>query len=294
MGDGVGADLLHGVAQGVAQVQKSPAAPVKFVRRHGVPLQGNAPGDDRLPLLPYRGLLQGGKEPFIEKDAILDDLGAAAAVLPLRQGREQRRVTEDQGRLVEAARLILPRGEVDAGLSTHGGVHRGQKARGHLAECHAPLIGGGGKAREIPGDAASQGYQDVASGQAAAPQEVQERGIGREVFGRLPRREGEGNGAEARFLQRGCQPGAVEGKDGLIRRHGGGGGVRQDPPELRPGPVQQVRPDENVIVPGGGHGNALHLPSTSSFRFRPSSRRRTRVSQSFSAMASRYSVRLAM
>ena len=262
----------------MAQVQKGPAAPVELVRRHGVPLQGHAAGDDGCQLVPDRRLLQGGEESLVKEHTVLDDLGTAAPVLPLRKGREQRRVAEHQGGLVEAARLVFPRGEVDAGLAAHGGIHRRQEAGGHLAEGHAPLIGGGGEAREIPGDAAPQGNQNIAPAEAVPAQKVQERGVGREVFGPLPRREGEGDRAEARRLQRRRKARPIEGGDGLIRRDGGGPGAGEDRPELFPGPVQEARLDQNVVAPGGGDADACHRPSTSSLRRRPSSRSRTRAS----------------
>ena len=49
---------------------------------------------------------------------------------------------------------------------------------------------------------------------------------------------------------------------------------------------EQSAADDNIIGFGGGYGDGVH-PSTSSFRFLPSSSRATRASMSSAAMASR-------
>ena len=72
---------------------------------------------------------------------------------------------------------------------------------------------------------------------------------------------------------------------GLLRE-GGGPAAKAQFRCHGPQPGQQTRLNDNVILAGGRDMDGGQRPSTSSFRFRPSSSRRTRPGRSLCTMAS--------
>lgn len=103
------AALLHRVTKRVAQVQRAAAAEVVLVRADDVALHLHADLDDVLVLLTHGRFVEFFKERCIAEHRILDDLGAAAAVLLLGQRFERVGITDHDAGLIEAARLILAR-----------------------------------------------------------------------------------------------------------------------------------------------------------------------------------------
>ena len=153
------------------------------------------------------------------------------------------------------------------------------------------LIGGRGKAGEIPGHPAAQRHQNVAAGQAVFREETQKAPIVLQAFGALPRFDHIGDNLQARGLQGASYPLSVEGKDVFP-----GDQSRclrlSDSADLLAGVVQQAPLDQHPIVPARRDRNPNHVPSTSSFRRFPSSNSRTSLSRSSATMAARYSFRL--
>ena len=74
------------------------------------------------------------KQPAAVKNAVFDDLGAAAAVICRRQRFECVRVAENGDRLIKAACLIFTRVEIDGGLAANRGINRRKQRCGYLNE----------------------------------------------------------------------------------------------------------------------------------------------------------------
>ena len=121
MGHGVSGAAFYGVPHRVAEVQKSAAAGVIFIRLHQIALYFHAGGDHPL----HGGVGQGGKQRFAGEHGAFDHLGAAVFIFIIRQSGQQRRVTQHQSGLGERPHLIFAAGEVHTGLAAHGGVHHG-------------------------------------------------------------------------------------------------------------------------------------------------------------------------
>ena len=113
----------------------------------------------------------------------LDNFGTAVLVFCGRQRFQQGRVTEDQGGLVKRAHLIFAAGKIYGGLAAHGGIHRREQGGGHLDIGQAPVVGGGGKARQVAYHAAAQGDDTIAAGKVIVKQGLHQGGIGGKGFG---------------------------------------------------------------------------------------------------------------
>ena len=74
--------------------------------------------------------------------AVLSDLGEARAQLLGRKRREQLRVGEHRGRLMEGSDVVLRLGKVDAGLAAVGGVDLRDHRRRNLHDRDATLVDG--------------------------------------------------------------------------------------------------------------------------------------------------------
>ena len=175
--------------------------------------------------------------------------------------------------------------QIHGGLAPHGGIHHGQQRGGYLNIGNSPLIGGGGEASQIPYHAAAQRYEKIAAGEAAVTEKIQNLSVGRECFLLFPVRE-----QKMIHLKSGVRQGffggsAVKPEHRVIRDHSGTAAKAQTC-RYGPQPGQQTRFDGDVILAGGRDMDGGQRPSTSSFRFRPSSSRRTRPGRSLCTMAS--------
>ena len=273
------------MADGVAQVQQGPLAAVKLVVFHHVPLHAHTGGNDGLKLLPDGGFRQLLEQFRTEQHGSLDDLGAARPVFGLRQGGQQGRVAQHQRGLVEAARLVFAAVQVHGGLAAYGGIHHGQQGGGHLDIGHAPLVGGGGEARQIPHNAAAQSDDEVAPGETAVAEEVQCLTVGIQIFLLFSMGEYEVLHLKSGVLQGSFCQSAVQGKHGVVGNDGGpAAGEKLRRHEAQPG--EKALLNGHVIAPGGGYMDGSQWPSTSSFRLRPSSSSWTRPGRSLRSMAS--------
>ena len=235
------------MAEAVPKVQEPSAASVKFIFSHDVPFHFHAAADDVRLLLFYRPAAEAFKEALAAQHAVFDDLSAAAAVFPLRQGTERSHIAEHQQRLIKAAHLVFAGLEVDGGLTAHGGIHRGQQSRWHLHKADAAQIGGCGKARQIPHHAAAQGDKQIAAGHAVFREEVQQPSVDRQALGGLAGLYHKGQHPKARRVQRGHAALPIERKDILPRDHHGGTHLAQGGKSLAQ-LVQQALADQHLIV----------------------------------------------
>ena len=226
------AALLHRVTKRVAQVQRAAAAEVVLVRADDVALHLHADLDDVLVLLTHGRFVEFFKERCIAEHRILDDLGAAAAVLLLGQRFERVGIADHDAGLIEAARLILARGQVDGGLAADGRIDRGQQRRRDLGKAHAALIRRRGKAREVAHHAAAERNDHVAAAEAVLTEEVQHIGVGREVLAPLARGECERVHTVARLFKGLDRALAVERVDRVVRHDGGHAGGADLPEKL--------------------------------------------------------------
>ena len=285
MGEGELTEGFCGVAEGVAQIQQIPSAPVEFVGYHDVPLVANTGGDDLLPVKAQSGADQLHKQGLVKEDGGFDDLGAAVPEDIHGEGGEAVGVAQDQTGLPEGTRQIFTCGQVDGGLAADAGIHRRQKGGGHLDEPHAPLVAGGGKARQIANHAAAQGHEDIGPGQMVFSQKVQQFQNGFPILAGFPGGEYEDTGLKSRQMEAGIRRRSVEGPDiavaddaDLLRSAQGG--------ELHAQLRQQAGADLYSVALRCADFDGRH-PSTVSFRLLPSSRRVMRVSESDSATAVR-------
>ena len=129
----VARDALERVAEGVAEVEKRAVAFLALVAhhhgglgaaalRHGLVALG--PAVEHAAPLRFAPVEEGG----VADQAVLHHLGVARAHLAQRQRVEQRRVGEDEARLVERADEVLAVGRVDAGLAADRRIDLGQQA----------------------------------------------------------------------------------------------------------------------------------------------------------------------
>ena len=123
------------------------------------------------------------------QQAVLDDLGPAAAHLARRQGRKGVHVFDHQAGLVEGAQVVLALAQVDGDLAAHGGVDHGEDGGRRLDQAHAPQKGGRGVAGEVADHAAAQGDDRVAARGAQIVETVVERGEHRGALGLLTGRQ---------------------------------------------------------------------------------------------------------
>ena len=192
--------------------------------------------------------------------------------------------------VIEAARLILARGQVDGGLAADGRIDRGQQRRRDLDEADAAQIGRGGKARQIARHAAAERSDRVLPRQLLRAERVEQLEVGARALGALSVREYKAADRQPGSLQTAADRAAIQRPDRIVRdehhffrvRHGA---------DLLAGPLQKAAPDPDLIASRCVDRYRFHRPSTSSLRFLPSSSSCVSASPSFSAMAARYCMR---
>ncbi len=122
--------------------------------------------------------LQLGEELGVEDDAVLDDLGQAAAELAVRQGPQGLGVDPDADRLVERADDVLGAGMIDADLAADRAVDLRQQGRRNHDQGEPAGECGGDEAGEVADHAAAQGDdQRMAIGLASHQLVVQPGGL---------------------------------------------------------------------------------------------------------------------
>ena len=266
MGTGlIAARRLDGVAEGMAEVQQPAHARIVLIGGHQRRLDGQAAGNDRLPVGRFRfHIVQNGGVP---DQAVFDDLRRAASHLPGRQGGQAVGVHQHQAGLIEGPQQVLALRQIHCRLAAHGAVHLREQRGGCLYQRHAPLIGGGGKARQIAGDAAAQGQQTVGAGKAPLCQvaaQVQPR-LRRLMA--LPLRKGQQFSGEPRVTKAVQHRAAVQRRHGFVRRHRPAADAQRA--QQSPGAAQYAAPDVHGIAALGqrnGNGHRL-LPVFTVFLF---------------------------
>jgi hypothetical protein len=104
--------------------------------------------------------------------AVFHHFVEAGPKLAARQGAQQRRIDNHDGRLVERANQILAERVIDADLAADRAVHLRQQRRGHVDEGDAAEIGGRGKACGVTDNASADGDDGAASVRARADQRL--------------------------------------------------------------------------------------------------------------------------
>src|SRR5262249_40235258 len=173
-------------------------------------------------------------------DAVLDDLGQAAAVLAVGQRGQDGGVAPDADRLVEGADEVLGPRVVDADLAADGAVHHGEEGGRHHEQRQAAVGGGGEEAGQGADEAAADGHDErLAVGVQVHELVVEAGGAGEGLLG-FARRQGGEVGAEA----------------GGGQRRGGGLGVRpdvgvgDDEGQRAGGPLPRERPQAGGVAAG--------------------------------------------
>ena len=283
MGQGEPAVSLHGMTKSVAQIELHPAAGVFFIFHDHIPFQCHTPGNDSFPVKVQAGSFQLGEQFRVIQYAVFDDLCTAVPENVLRKGVQGVQIAQDQTGLVECPCQILTGGKVDGSFSTHGGINRCQQGGGNLNEPDAPEVAGGGETRQITHHTAAQGDDQVAPAETGLGQGIQQLQKGFSVFAFLSGGEYKGGDGISRRFQAGFGSAAIQGIDQSVADQEDLLHFPQVPDGFTKGGQQSVT-NADVVGPGGGHGNGFH-PSTSSFRFFPSSSNSTSRSKSPSATA---------
>ena len=233
-----------------------------------------------------------GKQVRIVENPVFNDLRTAVPENVDGEGVQGVGVAQNQAGLAESAGQILSGRQVNGGFATHRGIHRRQQGGGHLNKADAPKVAGSRESGQVTGDTAAQSDDDIGPGQSALRQEIQKLQKNRAVFAFLTGGKHETDHGESGLFQTVHCRYSIERKDGSFADHADFRCPAQLFylfAQLR----QQTAPDENVIGFGRADSYGIH-PSTSSFRFLPSSSSRTRASISLSRMACWYSFRLSM
>ena len=125
VGIAAAAQCLHGVAEGMAEIQQPTGAFVPLILRHQRRLAGKAPADDPGPVRLL--LLQPGQQLLISDAAVFDDLGHAAGQLTPGQGGEADGIRQYHTGLVEAAQQVFPLRQIQPRFAAYGAVHLRQQ-----------------------------------------------------------------------------------------------------------------------------------------------------------------------
>ena len=161
---------LQRVANGMAIVQHdSDAQGLPFILADHIGLDGHAPADDigcNLGFNIHQGfrvLFEHIHQTGIQYEAVLDSLGPALRQFPLAQGRQCLNVGEHTLGLIEGTNQVFGLGQVDGDLAADGRIHHRRHAGGNLDEGHAPQVGCGYKTAQVPGNAAADADDCVAT-----------------------------------------------------------------------------------------------------------------------------------
>ena len=169
----------------MAEVQDLAKPPLALVRVHHVALDLDVAADYVRKLLAVEALgvdgmrRQAAEQRLVADDAVLDDLTARVREELRRERVQAVHVRDDERRLEERAGEVLAGLEVDGGLSADGGVHHGQKRRGHLHDLAPAQVQRRGESAHVAGDTAADRDDDVVArklGRGEALEQVREGG----------------------------------------------------------------------------------------------------------------------
>ena len=183
--------LLDGVADGVAEIQRLAQAMFPFVAGDDPGLDRDTACDDPLPIR----LVSAGRDACrdvrrdvdrchelevrcITDHAMFQRFGQAVDPLDHRQCLERVEVGHDRQRRVKGADQILPDGGVDAGLATDGRVDHRQQGRRDLDHRHTAQKGRGDKAGEVADNAPPERDHDTVATEPRLEQNIRDRGPG--------------------------------------------------------------------------------------------------------------------
>ena len=131
---------FDGVTERVAKVQRPARAGVKFIFLDHVALHRDAELENVLKLLARGRFVEVFEERMALEHRGLDDLRAAIVENGVGEGRQNVRVTEDQGWLAERADEVLARRKINRRLSADGGIDLRQKRCRNLDKANPAKI----------------------------------------------------------------------------------------------------------------------------------------------------------
>ena len=162
---------LNRVGQGVAVVQDFATAGLAQVLGDDLSLHAHATFNE---LAHHGGLriahglrvcLNQVKNLGVCDEAALDDLTHAGQQLVLGQGAQGANLAEHRGGRPERADQVLTLGGVNAGLTTHGGVHHAQQGGRNVHHAHAAQPGRRHKAGHVGNSTAAHRHDRVGAGE---------------------------------------------------------------------------------------------------------------------------------
>ena len=243
------------MAEGVAEVQQTANAGIMLVSGHQRRLHPQAAGDHARPVggLTLQLVQNGG----ITDHAVFDDLRHTAAPLAPGQSGKAIGVHQHHTGLVNASQQVFALRQIHRRFAAHGAVHLRQQRSGQVGQCHAPLITGGGKARQIAGDTAAQSQQAVGPGEVLSGQLAAQGKAGLRRLVRLACREGQQLTGQPGSTETVQHRAAIQRRHCVVRRHrpAAAGKRGQQRARLR----QRTAADMNGIAAlrqrdGNGHG----------------------------------------
>src|SRR6476659_120126 len=188
-----------------------------------------------------------GEERGVTDQSVFGHFGISGTELARRQGIEQRRVGEDQDRLMKCTDQVLAVAGIDCGLAADRGIDLRQQRGRHLHVIESATENGGREPGEIADDAAAQRQHEIRTLDACSNQPFAHALEHWNAFRALARRHGHGGGSDAR-RRKGClRRSQMVAHDGFVG----------DDRNLRPGPQrrdllaqqsQQAAADVNVVA----------------------------------------------
>src|SRR5712692_9751210 len=172
---------LDGMAEGVAEIKQLAQASLAFVLADDFGLDRNRAHHRVAECIGIarEQAIEIGFEPAEERrvadQAILDHLGDSGAQLALGQGLQGIEVGEHQLGLMKSADHVFPERMVDRGLAADRRIHLREERRGNLDVLHAALIGGGGKAGQVPDHSAPESDESTVAPAALLEQRIEDR-----------------------------------------------------------------------------------------------------------------------
>ncbi|ELT44900.1 hypothetical protein G205_08608 [Arthrobacter nitrophenolicus] len=254
MPPGVAFHQFDGVAKGVPVVEDLPQTGLFQVLGDYLCLDGDGPLDqfpDGLGVrvnnsrgVPLHQVQDGG----IGDEAAFDDLGHSGNDFVPGQRVQGVQVGQDRRRRVERAHQVLALGGVDAGFSTHGGVHHAEQAGGHVDDLHPAQPGGSHKAGQVSHSAATDRDDGVGTGEIVLAKDLPAEGGNLDVLAFLRIRDFGCQGGETGLGQFVADRVAGEAQGARVDNEHAPDTLTQPPGKF----AEQAPPHDDVVIVGGG------------------------------------------
>jgi hypothetical protein len=161
-----------------------------------------------------------------------------------RQRREQRRIDDDEPGLMERARQVLPRREVDRGLPADAAVDLCEQRGRNADPVDAAQPGRRGEAGEIADDAAAERDDGIAAAEPERGERVPQRGEMARRLGALAVRNADELAIDACTCERPQRAWRVQRGDIRLAHHGDATEARSA--NTRAEPIESAHPDGDM------------------------------------------------